>query len=40
MRTLAKLLGKMEFGNSGHSRKSTDEWNNMATEQLHPKVAS
>jgi hypothetical protein len=36
----AELLRRTEFGNSGHSRESTDDWNKFATERLHPNVAN
>lgn len=31
---------KSEFGDSGHSRVSTDDWDKIAAERLHPKVAT
>jgi len=31
-----ETLVKADFGNSDHSHESTDDWNNIATERLHP----
>jgi hypothetical protein len=36
----AELVRKTDFGNSGHSRESTDDWNKFATERLHPNAAN
>ena len=39
-RTLAEFIEQIEFGDSGHSRVATDDWDKIATERPHPNVAN